>query len=668
MPADHAIHGIDQQSGRPIPFARNSASRIEILECTLRDGSYAVDFKFTERDTALLAGVLSKLGFKWIEVGHGLGLGAARAGKGSMPASDERLIESAKRAATAAFTAPPMSSPLSSQSSSPSPSPKIGSFFIPGIGAADDLKRARAAGLDFVRIGCNASEIEQSYPYIELARKLGLVPCLNFMKSYGITPDDFAVKAKAGESAGAEVVYCVDSAGSMFPEDVRRYLTAARALCECALGFHGHSNLQFAVANSVEAFRCGATMIDATLYGLGRSSGNVPTEVVLAVFSNLGIETGIDLFEVMDAAEQFLSPLMSQMQLYDMMSVAMGYSRFHSSFLPKVAAAAKAHGVDSRRLVAAMGKMNPLELNDSDLERVARSLPKAPKATRDPALISFCAAGISEHAISSSLQAVRALVEGMSVTCAKRRAKPVLELVPSERAHPDFVLADLVLAGSVPADDATVIGRVTFGSLELLQQVLDLTRDTIALYLFDLDGGQWAGEHMSIIRKSVGDGRVVPIRSRHLRAAFEEEILLNIAQRHGDICLLVYGNPSSESLTRYSQIFHSVAVRGSLPANAPPNAWEIADFSDRMHLDLGVTAALFLCPPSAADAAAIDQFASSNAVFITDGYFPRLQQDLPHRNILRIDPSQAYHGQVARWTAISNLLAAAQQAKMAVAE
>ena len=142
MPADHAIHGIDQQSGRPIPFARNSASRIEILECTLRDGSYAVDFKFTERDTALLAGVLSKLGFKWIEVGHGLGLGAARAGKGSMPASDERLIESAKRAATAAFTAPPMSSPLSSQSSSPSPSPKIGSFFIPGIGAADDLKRA----------------------------------------------------------------------------------------------------------------------------------------------------------------------------------------------------------------------------------------------------------------------------------------------------------------------------------------------------------------------------------------------------------------------------------------------------------------------------------------------------------------------------------------------
>ncbi len=60
-----------------------SAQRVEILECTLRDGSYAVDFKFTENDTAILAGVLGRLGFRWIEVGHGVGLGAMKAGKGN---------------------------------------------------------------------------------------------------------------------------------------------------------------------------------------------------------------------------------------------------------------------------------------------------------------------------------------------------------------------------------------------------------------------------------------------------------------------------------------------------------------------------------------------------------------------------------------------------------
>jgi 4-hydroxy-2-oxovalerate aldolase len=622
----------------------NLAPRVEILECTLRDGSYAIDFKFTERDTLLLAGVLARLGFKWIEVGHGVGLGAARAGRGSMPASDEHLIESAKNVAGSA---------------------KIGAFFIPGIGTADDLKSARAAGLDFVRIGYNAPEIEQAYPYIELARNLGLIPCLNFMKTYGVKPQEFARKAKGGAMAGAEAVYCVDSAGSMFPEDVRAYVTATRDVCDCAIGFHGHSNLQFAVANSVEAVRCGATMIDATLYGLGRSAGNVPTEIAVAVFKNLGIETGIDLFDVMDAAEQFLGPLMSQMQLYDMMSVAMGYSQFHSSFLPKVVAAAKHYGVDPRRLVIAMGKLNPVEVTDGDLERVAGSLPKTSRKTAAPGeeLTSFCVPGISEHSISSSLRAVRSLVDGMSVTCAKRRAKPVLELVPSESPSPDLVLADLVLA-----EDTTVVGRVIYGSVEMLEQALKLTRDSIALYLLDLDGGKWASEHSGVVQTLVGAERVVPIRSKHLRAAFEEEMLLCIAQRHGDFCLLIYGNPAIESLLRFCRIFRSVAVRGTLPPDAPLNAWEIADFSDCMDMDLGLSAVLFLCPPSDIDAAAIDQLMAPNGIFISAGYFPRLGHYLPHRTILKLDPSQAYRGQVGRWTAISTMVTAAQTARLATVE
>jgi len=657
MGAEDKIRGLDAQIQPQMDdrgALRPDLRRVEILECTLRDGSYAVDFKFTERDTVLLAGVLAKLGFQWIEVGHGLGLGATRAGKGSMPASDERLIESAKNAAMA--NAPSDHAPA-----------KIGAFFIPGIGTADDLKSARSAGLDFVRIGYNAPEIEQAYPYLELARSIGLTPCLNFMKTYGVTPEQFAAKAKAGAEAGAEVVYCVDSAGSMFPEDVRRYVSATREVCDCAIGFHGHSNLQFAVANSVEAFRCGASMIDATLYGLGRSAGNVPTEIAVAVFKNLGIETGIDLFEVMDAAEQFLGPMMSQMQLYDMMSVAMGYSQFHSSFLPKVAAAAKAYDVDLRRLVIAMGKLNPVELNEEELDRVARSLPKVAKNARNEALISFSAPGISESSISASLQAVRSLVEGMSVTCAKRRAKPVLELVPSEQRNPDLVLADLVLA-----EDSTVVGRAVYGCRESLEQILSITRDSIALYLLDLDGGQWARtpeeDHYAVIAKIVRDDRVVPIRSKQLRADFEEELLLSIAQLHGDSGLLVYGSQSAEALVRYSRIFQNVAVRGTLPDDAPANSWQIADFSDRMHFDLGLNAALFLCPPSQDDAKSIDQMIGADGVFLTAGYFPRLKQDLSHRVILRIDPSQAYRGQVARWTAISKMVNAANSARLAVAE
>ena len=624
----------DQKIGASAP------QRVQILECTLRDGSYAVDFKFTENDTAILAGALGRLGFQWIEIGHGLGLGAALAGKGSMPASDERLIESARRAA---------------------PNSKIGCFFIPGIGTAEQLRSARAAGLDFVRIGYNAPEIEEVYPYLTLARELGLTPFLNFMKSYGISPESFGEKARGGADAGAEVVYCVDSAGSMLPEDVRRYLSAARERCPCQLGFHGHSNLQFAVANSVEAVRCGAAFVDSTLYGLGRSAGNVPTEVAVAVFDNLGWNTGVDLFEVMDAAEEFLGPMISQMQLYDMMSVAMGYSQFHSSFLPKVATAARKHSVELRRLVVAMGKLDPVNLNEESLERVARSLPKASGGRTRTGLMSFAAPGISENSISSSLQSVRSLVEGMNVTCAKRRARPVLELVASESHSAELVLADLVLA-----EGPVVLGRVVYGSFEVLEQVLRMTANSVALYLNDLDGGSWAMDWPPSLQEIAGAERILPVRSRRLYANYIDEVIMAAAQRFGDFCIMIYGRPNAALLRHCAESYKNVVVHGEMPADPPANCWPIADFTDRVHFDLGLTAALFLCPPGPSDAAAIDQLLLPEGILITAGHFPRLEQELISRSILRLDPNHAYRGQMERWVAISNLLKSTQPQHLAI--
>jgi len=619
---------------------QSRAQRVEILECTLRDGSYAVDFKFTENDTAILAGVLGRLGFRWIEVGHGVGLGAMKAGKGAMPASDERLIEAAKSAA---------------------PNVQIGCFFIPGIGTADQLRSARAAGLDFIRIGYDAPKIEDAYPYLELARELGLKSCLNFMKTYGISPAAFAQKAKEGEAAGADVIYCVDSAGSMFPEDVRKYVSSARELCDCSLGFHGHSNLQFAVANSVEAVRCGATFIDTTLYGLGRSAGNVPTEVAVAVFDHLVIETGIDLFDVMDAAEEFMGPLMSQMQLYDMMSVAMGCSQFHSSFLPKVAAAARKHGVDLRKLVVAMGKLNSVNLDEEDLSRVAGSLPKATPSRVREMLTSFSAPGISAHSISSSLSAVQSLVDAMIVTCAKRRARPVLELVAAESSSPDLVLADLVLA-----EASVVLGRVVYGSFEMLEQVLRMTGSSVPLFLNDKDGGAWASEWPSSLKDIVSAERILPVRSKHLLASYLDDVLTTTAERYVNFCLIIYGSPSAALLRHCSETFGNVVVHGDLPTEAPENCWQMADFSDRMHFDLGIGVALLLCPPGVADSASIDQLLLPDGIVITAGHFPRFEMDLPGRAILRLDSSHAYRGQMERWVAISNLMKSAQPSPLAM--
>ena len=86
---------------------------VTILECTVRDGSYLIDYQFTAEDTAIIAASLEQAGFELIEIGHGLGLNASSCGKGVAAATDEEYLEAASRVLKKA---------------------KFGMFFIPGIG------------------------------------------------------------------------------------------------------------------------------------------------------------------------------------------------------------------------------------------------------------------------------------------------------------------------------------------------------------------------------------------------------------------------------------------------------------------------------------------------------------------------------------------------------
>ena len=71
----------------------------DIMEVTLRDGSYVIDFQFTAEDTATLVSALESAGFRWIEVGHGLGLNAMDKGIRYAAASDEAHLKAAAQAA-----------------------------------------------------------------------------------------------------------------------------------------------------------------------------------------------------------------------------------------------------------------------------------------------------------------------------------------------------------------------------------------------------------------------------------------------------------------------------------------------------------------------------------------------------------------------------------------
>ena len=326
---------------------------IKILECTLRDGSYVIDYQFTAKDTAIIASALQNAGFKYIEIGHGLGLNASSC-KGKAAETDEEYLKVAQEVLTKS---------------------KFGMFFIPGIGRKEDLDLAADYGMDFVRVGTNVPEAHEAEEYIKYAKDLGMLVSSNLMKSYVLPPEKFAEKAKQVEKFGADVIVLVDSSGGMLPQDVKSYINAMKAKeITAEIGFHGHNNFSMAIANILEAIRNGATIVDSTLKGLGRSAGNAQTEILVTVLKKMGHDLDIDEFKVMDLAENLISPFMARHEGMDSIAITSGYAEFHSGFLGTIYKFSEKYSVDPRRLIIEACKKDKVDLPEELAERLAKEL------------------------------------------------------------------------------------------------------------------------------------------------------------------------------------------------------------------------------------------------------------------------------------------------------
>jgi len=330
-----------------------STNKPKILECTLRDGSYAIDFQFTKSDTSNIAESLESIGFNLIELGHGMGLGASEKGKGIAAETDEIYLR------TAAETIKKAS---------------WGMFCIPGVAELAHIDMAAEYGMSFIRIGTNVESYQESQPFIEKAKKYGMFVFSNFMKSYTSSPENFAKYALEAHNYGSDLVYIVDSAGGMLPEDLEKYVTAVREKSDTLrLGFHGHHNLGMGVANALKAVELGIEIIDTSLQGLGRSAGNTPTEQLICALMRKGIDVNIDPLKVMDISETYIQPLIRSQGLSSLDIVA-GLALFHSSYMPIIKKYATQYRVDPRRLIISVCKHDKVNAPEELIEKNAKYL------------------------------------------------------------------------------------------------------------------------------------------------------------------------------------------------------------------------------------------------------------------------------------------------------
>jgi 4-hydroxy-2-oxovalerate aldolase len=183
-------------------------------------------------------------------------------------------------------------------------------------------------------------------------------------------------QAKLMESYGADTVYMVDSAGALLPPQVRERIRALKDHLTVNIGFHAHNNLSLAMANTLAAIEEGATRIDGSIRCLGAGAGNTQTEVLVAVLDKMGIKTGIDVFKMMDIAEELVAPILEKPQEITRDSLVLGYAGVYSSFLLFAQRAAKKFNVDSREILIELGKRHVVGGQEDMIMDVAAELAK----------------------------------------------------------------------------------------------------------------------------------------------------------------------------------------------------------------------------------------------------------------------------------------------------
>ena len=338
-----------------------SGKKVILHDMCLRDGMHPKSHQISKEQMVAVAKGLDAAGVPLIEVTHGDGLGGASVNYGFPLSSDEEYLRAVvpkmKRA-------------------------KVSALLIPGIGTVDHLRLAHDCGVATIRVATHCTEADVSEQHIALSRRLGLDTVGFLMMAHMTQPDALVCQAKMMESFGANCIYCTDSAGYMLPDDVTVRIQALRAALDPAteLGFHGHHNLAMGIANSLAAIDAGANRIDGSAAGLGAGAGNTPLEVFAAVCDRMGIVTEVDVFKLVDVAEDLVVPMMDAPIRLDRDALILGYAGVYSSFLLFAKRAAAKYGVRSADILVELGRLKTVGGQEDVIEDLALNMSLARKS------------------------------------------------------------------------------------------------------------------------------------------------------------------------------------------------------------------------------------------------------------------------------------------------
>jgi len=247
--------------------------RIGVLDATLREGEQAPGVSFAPHVKWAIARLLDDIGVEVIEAGHPL-VGEEI---GQAVAALSRQGLRARVGAHARARREDVEAALAS-----------GAGFL-GVFLCVSPDRLRERGLSL------ATAIDAAAEAVAQAKRSRPGIVVRFTPEDGVRSpmSDVAAAAATAGAAGADIVSAADTTGCLLPGTSRslydwlgrlRGELSRRGACP-RLAVHCHNDRGLALANALDGIRAGATLVDASVLGLGERAGIVDLATLLAVLS-----------------------------------------------------------------------------------------------------------------------------------------------------------------------------------------------------------------------------------------------------------------------------------------------------------------------------------------------------------------------------------------------
>ena len=267
---------------------RETMKRVQLLDCTLRDGGYLVDAQF---GNTVIRGIIKGLADSGIDVVECGFLKDEPHEKGSTIFNNAAQLRSflPEERRQTSFVCLADYSRYSISNLEP-----FDGTSIDGVRACF-FKHERYDVIDFCK-----EIVEKGYKlYVQPVDILGYTDAelLELMDMINpLEPYAFSI---------------VDTFGSMYKEDLRRvfYLIDRNLNAASRIGFHSHNNLQMSFSLSQEFIDMTQglrkVVIDSTMAGMGRGAGNTNTELVMQ-YMNRKYNIGYDIDMVLDLIDNYV--------------------------------------------------------------------------------------------------------------------------------------------------------------------------------------------------------------------------------------------------------------------------------------------------------------------------------------------------------------------------